>query len=181
MDTFEAINKRRSIRSFKTDTVPMEKVIKIIEGAMAAPSWGNKQCWRFIVVDSNVEKNIIAQASTQANIGKACTEAPYIIVLCANSKDSGVKNGLEYFMFDCGLAMENLNLAAVSEGLATCTVGYFDEKAIKAVLNLPEGMRVIAFTPLGYANEEAGYKAVRKIEEVIFHNTWGKYCEPENK
>ncbi|MCX7745693.1 MAG: nitroreductase family protein [Clostridia bacterium] len=170
---YELIKQRTSIRSYKKDTVPMETVLKIIEAASLAPSWANKQCWRFIVVDSQVEKNIIGRASGQHNIAKACEEAPYILVLCADPKESGVKNGMEYYLFDCALAMENLVLAAQNEGLSTCIIGWFDEKAIKAVLNAPEHLRIVAFTPLGYSNEQSKIRSRKKPNEVIYHNLWG--------
>ncbi len=177
MDVYEAAGSRMSVRSYKHDPVSKETVIRILEAARRAPSWANKQCWRFIVVDSQVEKKIIGKASGQANIAKACEEAPYIIVLCANSKESGVKNGMEYFMFDCGLAMENLVLTAQSEGLSTCIVGWFDEKAVKAVLKIPEDFKVVAFTPLGYGNEKLIIRSRKKQDETVYCNIWGRGLE----
>jgi nitroreductase len=174
MDTFDAIMARRSIRKYKKDKVEYDTILKVTDAARVAPSWGNKQCWRFVIVDYAVEKKIIGAASGQDNIAKACEEAPYIIVLCADESDSGVKNNIEYFMFDCGLAMENLVLAAQNEGLSTCIVGWFDEKAIKAVLNIPENIRVVAFTPVGYADENISMRKRKKASEVVFHNHWGQ-------
>lgn len=174
MDVYEAINDRVSIRSYKVDAVPAETVKRLLEAACRAPSWGNKQCWRFIVVDSKVEKNLIGKASGQANIAKACEEAPCVVVACANPKESGVKNGLEYFMFDCALAVENLVLAAQHEGLSTCIVGWFDEKTVRGILNIPENYKVVAFTPLGYADETAVPGKRRDSAETIYHNHWNK-------
>jgi len=177
MGFFEVVNSRSSVREYKDDPVPLETVRKIIEAARVAPSWANSQCWRFVIVDSHVEKNIIGNTTGQANIAKACKDAPYVIVLCANPKESGSKNGMDYYMFDCGLAMQNLSLAARSEGLDTCIVGWFDEKAIKGVLNVPNNFKVVAFTPLGYAKETPVRKARRKYSENVFHNFWGKAYE----
>lgn len=174
MDFFEIVKSRTSIRTFKRDEVPAETIKKIVDTACLAPSWGNKQCWRFVIVSSHVEKNIIGKASGQANISKACEDAPYVIVLCSIFKDSGIKNGMEYFLFDSGLAMENLILAAKAEGLDTCIVGWFDEKAIKGVLNIPEGIKIVAFTPIGYGNESVTPRPRKKQSEIVFHNFWGK-------
>ena len=174
MNIFELIKSRTSIRAYKPDTVPIENVLKIVESARMAPSWGNRQGWRFIVVDSNVGKNIIGKASGQDYIAKACIDAPFVIVLCCNIRESGVKNGLEYFMFDSGLAMQNLVLAAESEGLSTCIVGWFDEGAIRGLLNIPKETAIVAFTPLGYANEGKKSRVRKKEEDTVFHNRWGK-------
>ena len=174
MDIYNLIRLRSSVRTYKTDPVPVELVLKIVEAAGMAPSWANKQCWRFIIIDSHVHKKIIGQASGQANIAKACETAPYIIVLCSDPEESGRKNDIEYFVFDCALAMENLMLAAQAEGLSTCVVGWFDEKAIKGLLNIPDRFKVIAFTPLGYSNEKESIRKRKKISEIVYHNHWGK-------
>lgn len=174
MEVYELINKRTSIRAYKPDSVPMEALIRITDAARRAPSWCNKQCWRFVIVDSKVEKKLIGKASGQDNIAKACEGAPCVVVLCANPKESGAKNGMEYYMFDCALAMENLILAAMGEGLSTCVVGWFDEKAVKAVLNIPDDFRAVAFTPLGYAAEAVAPRSRKKQEDVVFYNSWGK-------
>lgn len=179
MDLNEIIKNRVSIRTYKTDKIALETVMKIIDTAKMAPSWANKQCWKFLIIDSHVERKVIGLTSGQANIAKACEDAPYVIVLCANPKDSGVKNGMEYYMFDSGLVMENLLLAASAEELATCTVSWFDEKAIKGLLNIPEKYRVIAFTPLGYSDENINTRSRKKLEEIIFYNFWGKNIKPE--
>ncbi len=174
MNIYELIKSRSSIRVYKKDPVPLATVEKIVEAAGRAASWGNKQCWRFIIVDSKVEKNLIGKTSGQPNIAKACEDAPYVLVLCANPRESGSKNGMEYYLFDMGLAMENLMLAARHEGLETCIVSWFDERSIKGVLNVPENFRVIAYTPLGFAGEEVLSRPRKKQQEIVFYNQWGK-------
>lgn len=174
MNIYDTINNRVSIRSYKKDKIDLEIVKKVIEAACAAPSWGNKQCWRFIIVNSRVEKNLLGKAAGQPLIAQACMDAPYVIVVCANPKESGVKNGIEYYAFDCALAMENLVLSATEEGLSTCIVGWFDEKVVKGVLNIPENIKVVAFTPLGYAGDVPKHSTRKKPEQIIYYNTWDK-------
>ncbi|MFZ5990119.1 MAG: nitroreductase family protein [Bacillota bacterium] len=174
MDIYELIKSRSSVRAYKTDPVPREAILRIIEAARMAPSWANRQSWRFVVVDSQVGKNIIGKASGQDHIAKACMDAPYVVVLCAYVRESGVKNGLEYFMFDCGLAMANLVLTAEAEGLSTCIVGWFNEGTIRGILNVPKEAVIVAFTPLGYADEEKKPRKRKKQDEIMFHNNWGK-------
>lgn len=174
MDIYEMIRKRVSTRVYKSEKVPDDTVKRVVEASLRAPSWGNKQCWKVIIVDSKVEKNLIGKASGQPNISKACEEAPYVIVYCANPKESGVKNGMEYYLFDCALAMDHLMLAAESEGLATCIVGWFDEKIVKSVLNIPDNYRVVAYTPLGYAAENVLPRSRKEFKETVYHNQWKK-------
>lgn len=170
----DLIENRYSVRSYKSDAVPAETVERVINAARMAPSWANKQCWSFVVVEGHVQKKLIGKASGQGNIEKACDAAPLVIVLCANPKESGVKNGMEYYLFDCGLAMQNLVLAAAEEGLGTCIVGWFDEKAVKGALGIPEHWKVVAFTPLGYPSGKAPNRSRKAMEEITFLNNWGK-------
>jgi len=78
---FEAIQQRRSIRSFRSDPVPQEAVLQIIEAARLAPSGSNRQPWRFLVVTGAEERRALREMSfKQAFI----EEAPVVFVCCAD-------------------------------------------------------------------------------------------------
>jgi nitroreductase len=68
--------------------------------------------------------------------------------------------------------MDHLILAAANEGLGTCWVGAFDPDAARDVLGLPDGVEPIAFTPLGYPDDEPGSKKRRSLGELIRHERW---------
>mgnify|MGYP001288455732 FL=1 len=83
MDVREAIKKRRSIRKFKPDPIPEEKIRLLLESARLAPSGTNTQPWRFIVIkDNDTKKKLQEAAHNQRHIGRA----PVIIVCCADLK-----------------------------------------------------------------------------------------------
>ncbi len=83
MDVSEAIKKRRSIRKFKPDSIPEEKISLLLESARLAPSGTNTQPWRFIVVkDDDTKKKLQGAAHNQRHIGRA----PVIIACCADLK-----------------------------------------------------------------------------------------------
>ena len=83
MDVSEAIRKRRSIRKFKPDPIPEEKIRLLLESARLAPSGTNTQPWRFIVIkDNDTKKKLQEAAHNQRHIGRA----PVIIVCCADLK-----------------------------------------------------------------------------------------------
>lgn len=174
MNFYEVVENWHSVRAYKNDEIPEEAVQRVVRAALRAPSWANRQSWRFIIVHKKVVRTILGKASGQDLIAKACEDAPYVIVLCADPEESGSKNELNYFMFDCGLAMENLLLAACEEGLGTCVVGWFNENTVRAILNLPENIRVIAYTPLGYPRESPKVRMRRRSEEMIYWNQWGR-------
>jgi nitroreductase len=186
MEFFEVISKRKSYRNFSSQPVEQEKILKVLEAARLAPSWQNRQCWRFIVVQNKDKINKIGRLNPfTLNINFFLRKVPVIIVACANPKDSGERDGKDYYLVDTAIAMQHLILAATDLGLATCWIGAFDEKMIKHALEIPDEIRVVALTPLGYAAEKQNIvdkvsKFVAKgakrkpLEDIAFFNKWNK-------
>jgi len=161
MELMEAIRNRRSIRRYKPDPVPENVLKEVLEAARLAPSWANRQCWRFIVVKDKEKRKKITMRDWAA-------EAPVVIVGCADPNASGNKFGQPYYMLDMGIAIEHLMLAATEHGLGTCWIGgQFDEPTVKQVLNIPEGLRVVALTPLGYPDEKPEAKPRKSLHEIL--------------
>lgn len=162
----DLVRKRRSIRRYKSDPVPQKKLKYVLEAARLAPSWGNRQCWRFIVVTDPAKRKAITTREWAA-------EAPAIIVGCAYPELSGSRFNQQYYMLDMGIAMEHLILAAAEQGLGSCWIGgQFDEEAVKQTLGIPEGVRVVAMTPLGYPDETPGPKGRKDLKEIASHDKW---------
>jgi len=114
MEVLEAIHARRSVRSFRDADVPDETLETLLRAAMAAPTAGNQQPWRFVVV---------RDAETRARLGAAgvyktpAANAPVDIVVLGEP-GSGPLDG-HWWALDCALAVENLMIAAVPLGLGT--------------------------------------------------------------
>lgn len=165
MDLMEVIKKRKSVRKYKPDPIAEEKITYVLEAARLAPSWGNTQCWRYIVVTDQALKKKITEHVW-------ATEAPVIIVGCADQKESGKMHGHDYYMMDMGISMEHLILAATEQGLGTCWIGkFFDEKAVNKALNIPKKLKVVAMTPLGYPDEIPAGKQRKNLEEIVSRNS----------
>ena len=79
MEVSEAIQKRASIRRWKPVPVAKEKIVKVLEAGRRAPSWGNVQPWRFIVVQDRVRIGELAKA---AGGQPQVSTAPVVIVCC---------------------------------------------------------------------------------------------------
>ena len=166
MELMDVIRKRRSIRKYKPDPVPEEKIRYVLEAARLAPSWGNRQCWRYIVVTDEKLRRKIATREWIA-------QAPVIIVGCADPSKSGNKFNQPYYMLDLGISMEHLILAAAEQGLGTCWIGgQFDEKAVKEALGIPKHIRVVALTPLGYPDEDPAPRSRKSLNEISSWNHW---------
>jgi nitroreductase len=188
VELLKAIKKRRSIRRFKPDPVEDEKIEKVLEAARQAPSWGNSQCWRFIVVrDVDIRNRL---ADTGFGVGgpmpnratEAMRVAPVTLVACAELGRAGysyreprepVTDKGDWFMFDTALAMQNMVLAATALGLGTVYIGAFDSVAAEKILGVPQGYKVVSMTPLGYPDEDRQPRPRKELAEIVFHDRFG--------
>ena len=141
----DVIESRTSIRTYCDKDVEEDKVKYVLECARVAPSWANRQCWRFIVV-RDIEK--IKALSKTSVINRWLRKVPIIIVACGDPTLSGVNNNIDYFAVDVAIAMEHIILAATAIGLGSCWIAAFDEKKVKDILDIQNRIRVVALTPL---------------------------------
>lgn len=151
MDFMDVVAARKSVRSYMDKPVEEEKLSKVLEAARLAPSWANKQCCRYIVVKDKARIQELA-----GGLNGWLKQAPVIVVACADPKDSGERNSMNYYLVDVGISMQQLVLAATALELGTCWVGAFDEAKIKKGLEIPENVKVVALTPLGYPADKEG-------------------------
>ena len=176
MDIYEVLQNRRSVRKYKKDQVPGEKLKNILEAARIAPSWSNKQCWKFIVVRDPDKKKQLAESMPDDNPAKKAVgdTAPIVLVLCADPKASGHQDNKDYYLLDAGLAMQQLMLAAHAEGLGTCWVALFDEAKARPVCAVPPEYRLVALTPLGIPEKQPSPRPRRDLAEIVYSEEWGK-------
>jgi nitroreductase len=174
LEVFEVIQRRRSVRSYEPTPVPVEKLKKVLEAARLAPSAGNVQPWRFIVVLDSQKRRKIAKG---CRYGHFLDESPVVIVGCGDQKTSP-----RWHAIDTCIAMENLVLAATGEGLGTCWIGVFNEKTIREMLKIPSHLKVVALLALGFSREKLDISAKlahlirprKKLEKVAYLEEYGK-------
>ncbi len=173
MNVLDAIRTRRSVRSYAPEKpIPPEVMQRMLQALRLAPSACNIQPWHFILAASDSLRQELAQA---ANGQTWMAEAPVTIVGCgfpdqAYKRMGGYGNSVDV---DLAIALDHLTLAAVAEGLGTCWIGAFDEAKVKALLGVPQQVKVVAMTPLGYpSSPELNHPAApeaRKGEDAIFN------------
>lgn len=173
MDIFQVIKDRRSIRKYKDLPVEQEKLELLLDAARLAPSWKNMQCWRFLVLRDREKIRSLLDAFPDDNPGKkALAMAPVVIVVCADPIDSGIENGIEYYIADTAIAFQHFCLAAHALGLGTCWMGWYDEELIKKRFAIPEMIRVVGVTPLGYPDQEPKARPRKELAEIAYFNEW---------
>ena len=137
MEFGDVIAKRRSVRHFNTKlTVSDEDITALLQAAVSAPSAGNIQPWRFVVLRSPEARERLAAAMRQP----WATAASVIIVVCVDPRPCAARYGDRgqalYAIQDTAAAAENILLAAVDRGLASCWVGAFDEDAVREAVGV---------------------------------------------
>jgi nitroreductase len=177
MDLFEAIRSYRPCRQFASKPIPQEKLKAILGAARLSPSQSNMQPWRFVVVQDDEVKRMLAQGCIR---GRLVGEAPIVIVAFSVEEDIPVTVGgyISAYPLDVAVAIHSLQLAATAEGLASVWMVDFHEDKVRAVLHVPDGIHPIGIIPVGFSaepNGEAranGGEGRKSPDEIISYNTY---------
>ena len=201
MSVYDAISKRRSVRNYKPDAIPEDVLNKLLNAIRLAPSGGNQQPYKFIVVQDKEIKAKLAAAcrwTPGAPKGHAfIDEAPVAIVACGSDKgaisrfyfkegevtlapgqgvpaeiDRSPGNYHNLMDIDVAIAVDHLILAATEEGLGTCWVAAINEQEVKKVLSVPDDMRVLVVIPVGYTDSWPEPRPRKSLEELICYDKW---------
>jgi nitroreductase len=167
----DVIRQRRSIRVYKRDPIPEESLLRVLEAARLAPSGKNLQPWKFVVVQNNELKKKLAKAS---NLQDFIANAPLIIVACGFPDECYRSLGryMKSWPVDVTIALEHLILQAHEEGLGTCWIGSFEEEEVKSLLNVPDQVKVLALTPLGYPGEVPEFRGRKSLEKIVSYDSF---------
>ncbi len=169
MNFSELIQERYSVRAYKPDPVEDGKLQEVLEAARLAPTAANRQAIQFIVIHTE---------GREAELGRIYkadwfVQPPLVICACGIPAENWVrKDGKNYNDVDVAIAMDHLILAAADLGLGTCWIGAFDPQAAREVLDLPDGVVPIAFTPLGYPADEPRPKKRKSFSELVRYERW---------
>lgn len=169
MDVFTAIQGRRSIRKYSPRPVEESVLGKVLEAARLSPSANNRQNWKFIVVR---DKNTIVKLMEAAGSQTFVSEAPVILVSCGTDPEGVMMCGQHRYTVDLSIATAYMILEAYEQGLGTCWLGRFDEKKVKEILDIPDAVRVVAVTPLGYPAEMPSPKPRKDFGEIVCYEKY---------
>ncbi|MFD9485521.1 nicotinate-nucleotide--dimethylbenzimidazole phosphoribosyltransferase [Streptomyces sp. NPDC059991] len=171
------MRERRDIRNgFRSDPIPHEVLLRVLEAAHTAPSVGHSQPWDFVVIRSAETRRTmheLAQRQRDAYAKslpkgrakqfkelkiEAILDTPVNIVVTADPTRGGRHTLGRYTQpqmapYSSALAVENLWLAARAEGLGVGWVSFFDEREMVRALGLPEHLEVVAYLCVGYVDE----------------------------
>jgi nitroreductase len=167
-------NRRQSTRAYADKPMEKEKLLRCIEAARLAPSACNAQPWKFIVIDEPTLKNKIADQTSSKVLGMNhfTKQAPVHIAIVREKANftstvGQVLKDKEYPLIDIGIAAIQFCLQATAEGLGTCILGWFNEKEVKRLLNVPRNKRLELIITVGYPATEDIRPKIRKQTDAI--------------
>jgi len=174
MDTYEAIKTRRTIRKFKDVEIPWENIIKILEAGKSAPSSGNIQNWKFIVIrDQDQRKELAEMCGNQHWMARA----PVLIAVVADVEKArrfyGIRGDRLYSIQNCAAAATSMLIMANDLGIGGAWIGYMDEEKVSAALTLASNIRPQVILALGYPAEEPPCPPKYTLENVMYFRQFG--------
>ncbi len=169
-ELFDIIRNRRSVRKYNDKPVDPAIIHKLIDAARWAPSAGNQQPLRIIVVTRAELKEKLNEATNKQAF---FVIAPYILVICSDLTDTVNRykqRGEElYHKQDTAAAIQNILLLATTYNLQSCWIGAFNEDIVKDAFKLPENVRPVAIIPIAYTDSELPAGPGRKELDTIIH------------
>ena len=170
MEYSDLISARYSVRAYRPDPVEDEKLQVVLEAARLAPTAANRQPFRIIVMQTTGREEEISSIYGRPWF----VQAPLVIGVCAISSLAWVRESDRFNarMIDTAIVMDHLILAAANLGLGTCWVAAFNPQAARSVMQLPEEVEPVIFTPLGYPADEPGPKKRKPLSELVSYERW---------
>lgn len=177
-DFLQLVTSRQSDRAYDMSRpVEQEKLERILEAARLAPSACNAQPWKFVVITETELSTKVGKAAAGLGMNKFAKDAPVHILVVEESMNItsflGAKIKDKYFpLVDIGIAAAHITLAAESEGLSSCILGWFDEKEIKKLTGIPANKRLLLDITIGYSVKEKRKKVRKPKDKVITYNRY---------
>ena len=202
MDLFEAIGTQRAMRRLKPEPVSDENLWTILDAAIKAPSGGNSQPWRFLVIrDPDIKRKIGEYyldgwnrvygplrefALANPDLGRTyrsadhlanhLAEVPVLILATVQQRGVAVGSPAGASIYP---AVQNLMLAARALGLGTTltTLHMEHDQEVKDLLGIPEDVDTMALIPVGWPKGHFGPAPRQPVEQVTFWDRWGEQRE----
>jgi nitroreductase len=169
MGIHDLINKRYSVREYKSDVVEDDKLLYVLDSARLAPTASNRQPFQIIVIHTkDREQELLTIYHKEWFV-----QAPLILCVCGLPAIAWVRrDGRLYLDVDAAIVMDHMVLAASDIGLGTCFIAAFDSTNARKVLLIPDDVEPILFTPLGYPDDAPRIKSRKNLDELVRYEHW---------
>lgn len=161
MDVYQAVQKRRSIRQFKEMPLSYVMLEKCVDAARLAPTAMNCQLCEYVIVD---DEKLLPQVLNAVTVWSGVPKPEqgwspgrrpkaYIVSLINTELETQLGASRTNTHYDAGLAMENMVLVALEQGLGSCVISGIDRNRLRQVLNVPPRYEITMMLALGFADE----------------------------
>jgi nitroreductase len=154
MDVYQAAISRRSIKRFKDIPAPYDVLENCVNAARLAPSAKNRQLCEYIIID---DESLLPKVFDNVTIGG---EPPpermpkaYILTLINSNLEKELEGSRKTTIYGAGMAVENMILVALEQGIGSCPIAGFQENELKQMLNIPHHYDIALVLALGYPDE----------------------------
>lgn len=170
MEVFEAIQSRRSIRSYLPKPIEDEKLYRLLEAARLAPGARREQDFKMIIVSDDKLKEELASACEGQRF---LVEAPVVLVMCSTN-DRNMLCGQPVRPIDCSIALSFMLLEAEELGLGMCWLGAFKADEVQRILEVPNNYKIFAVVPIGYPARSGSKTSRKDMKDLVVYNKWSK-------
>ena len=183
-EMLDLIKQRRSIRKFEQKEISQEVLNTIFESVQWSQSWANTQCWELMVIkNTEIRERLKSLISPKNPATNAITNSTILLGLVAKLKISGYYKDIpvtklnDWFMFDIGIAAQNICMTAHSMGLGSVIVGAFDHEKAKEVLSIPDHYELVVLIPIGYPAKISSPPARKNLKDFIHYDKFFNYSD----
>ncbi|NYT12229.1 MAG: nitroreductase [Methanomassiliicoccales archaeon] len=183
MDVERAIETRRARRSLDGGSIDSNSIESLMKALRLSASCFNNQPWRVLLVDEEEPLEKVRGALSRGNLW--ATRAPLIMVITANPEDDcRLSDRRNYFLFDCGLAVGQMLLAATEMGIIAHPIAGYKPEIIREALSIPDEYVIIALVICGYPSDDTSLLSEKQLiseevrperkpfSEIFFHGEW---------
>lgn len=170
MEFSELIQQRYSVRAYRSDPIKEDKLKQVLEAARVAPTAANRQPFQIIVIQTAGREEQLRRIYDR----EWFTQAPTVLCVCGIPDQGWVRghDNKNYTYVDVAIAMDHMVLAATDLGLGTCWIAAFDPQAAREVLELPQGVEPIVFSPLGFPADQRRTKERKALSDLVRYERW---------
>jgi len=169
MEYFDLIARRYSARAYLPNPVEDEKLQKVLEAACIAPTAANRQPFQIIVIHTAGRQDELRRIYHR----EWFSQAPLLLCAVGVRSESWIRGDMKrYLDVDVAIVMDHLILAATALGLGTCWVAAFNTQAARDLLELPDTVEPLIFTPLGYPADQPAPKERKPLEDLVRYERW---------
>ena len=161
MEFLELVKRRKSTRKYGNKPISNVALDKCMEAARLAPSACNSQPWKFIVIKpQQLRERVVRECFNGVYAINSFVKKANVLVAVIRQKSNykarlgGKFRDVDYSLIDIGIACDHLTLQAEEMGIGSCWIGWFNEKALKKILEIPKKDKIDIVLSLGYPEED---------------------------